>query len=306
MTGAEHLPQGIQVLERGWLSANNIVFSEGVTAVVDTGYWIHQAQTIALVCATLGPQALRLVLNTHLHSDHCGGNAALAQHFPESQLLIPPGQSRYVREWDPHALTYTPTGQHCPPFKFDGLLNSGAEVQLGTLKWQIHAAPGHDPHSVILFEPIHKVLISADALWENGFGVVFPELEGTQAFSEVAATLDLVEQLAPRVIIPGHGRVFTDWSTALDRARRKLDGFIKNPAKHAHHAAKVLLKFKLLEEQNVAFEDLRVWACSTSYFQMLHAFHFSETPHTAWIEELVDDLVRVNAASRSGKQVLNT
>lgn len=305
MTDAELLPPGIHVLERGWLSANNIVFSEGFTAVVDTGYWIHQAQTIALVRAILGPQELRLVLNTHLHSDHCGGNAALAHQYPESQLLIPPGQSRHVRKWDPHALTYTPTGQHCPPFKFDGLLNSGDEVQLGMLKWRIHAAPGHDPHSVILFEPIHQILISADALWENGFGVVFPELEGTQAFSEVAATLDLVEQLAPRVIVPGHGRVFTDVQSALSRARRRLDGFIQNPRKHAHHAAKVLLKFKLLEDQRMAFEDLRLWACSTSYFQTVHACHFSEIPHTAWIEQLVDDLVRVKAASRAGGQVIN-
>lgn len=305
MTHAAIYPAGVHVLERGWLSANNIIFSEGVTAVVDTGYWTHQAQTVALVRAALGQQALRFVLNTHLHSDHCGGNAALEQHYPESQLLIPPGQSRHVRDWDENALTYTPTGQHCPPFKFDGLLRSGEEVQLGTLKWQIHAAPGHDPHSVILFEPIHKMLISADALWENGFGVVFPELEGTQAFSEVAATLDLVEQLAPSVIIPGHGRVFKDWNSALDRARRRLDGFIQNPSKHAHHAAKVLLKFKLLEAQCMTFEDLRLWACSTSYFQTVHACHFSETPHTAWIEQLVDDLVRVNAALRSDGQVMN-
>jgi glyoxylase-like metal-dependent hydrolase (beta-lactamase superfamily II) len=305
MIQADLLPSGIHVLERGWLSANNIVFSEGVTAVVDTGYWIHQAQTIALVRSILGQQALRLVLNTHLHSDHCGGNAALAQQYPDSQLLIPPGQSRHVQEWDVNALTYRPTGQHCPPFKFDGLLNSGDEVKLGTLKWQIHAAPGHDPHSVILFEPIHKILISADALWENGFGVVFPELEGTQAFSEVAATFDLVEQLSPRVVIPGHGRIFVDWNSALNRARRRLDGFVQNPGKHAHHAAKVLLKFKLLEEQSMMFEDLRFWACSTSYFQMVHASHFSETPQATWIEQLVDDLVRVKAASRSGEQVMN-
>jgi glyoxylase-like metal-dependent hydrolase (beta-lactamase superfamily II) len=45
---------------------------------------------------------------------------------------------------------------------------------------------GHDPHSVILFEPVSRVLISADALWERGFGVIFPELEGVEAFDEVA------------------------------------------------------------------------------------------------------------------------
>jgi glyoxylase-like metal-dependent hydrolase (beta-lactamase superfamily II) len=36
------------------------------------------------------------------------------------------------------------------------------------------AAPGHDPDSVMLLDRHHGVLIYADALRENGFGVVFP------------------------------------------------------------------------------------------------------------------------------------
>jgi hypothetical protein len=35
--------------------------------------------------------------------------------------MIPPGLAAFVREWDPVALSYTPTGQQCPPFGFDGL-----------------------------------------------------------------------------------------------------------------------------------------------------------------------------------------
>jgi glyoxylase-like metal-dependent hydrolase (beta-lactamase superfamily II) len=305
MNHSRLLPPGIHVLERGWLSANNIVFADGVTAVVDTGYWTHQVQTVSLVSSVLGKQELCMVLNTHLHSDHCGGNAALADHYPDAQLLIPPGQSRHVQDWDANALTYVPTGQFCPPFRFNGLLNNNGELQLGELKWQIHSAPGHDPHSILLFEPTHRILISADALWENGFGVVFPELEGEQAFASVAATLDLVEFLKPLVIIPGHGRVFTDSRSALERARRRLDGFILNPHKHAQHAAKVLLKFKLLEVQQISIFDLKRWASSTPYFQLVHARHFLETPQAEWIEQLMDDLVRVNAAARADQHLIN-
>ena len=75
-------------------------------------------------------------------------------------------------------------------------------LTLANLTWQVHAAPGHDPHSVVLFQPDHRLLISADALWENGFGVVFPELDGEDAFDEVGATLDLIERLAPLTVIP--------------------------------------------------------------------------------------------------------
>ena len=48
------LPPDITVLERGWLSANNIVFGgRHGTAVVDTGYCSHADQTVALVQGAL-------------------------------------------------------------------------------------------------------------------------------------------------------------------------------------------------------------------------------------------------------------
>ena len=49
------------------------------------------------------------------------------------------------------------------------------------------------------------MLQQADALWELGFGVVFPELEGEQAFDAVPRTLNLIEALKAAVVIPGHG-----------------------------------------------------------------------------------------------------
>jgi glyoxylase-like metal-dependent hydrolase (beta-lactamase superfamily II) len=300
------LPTGMRVFERGWLSANGILFEgpEG-TALVDTGYASHSAQTVALVQAALGTKPLARILNTHLHSDHCGGNAALQQVFPEVSTLIPPGQARFVRDWDPVALTYSPTGQQCPAFRFDGLLQPGATVTLGSRRWQIHAAPGHDPHSIILFEPESGLLLSADALWENGFGVIFEELEGEAAFREVAATLALIEQLAPRAVVPGHGRVFTDVVRALAVARARLEAFERDPRKHARHAAKVLLKFKLLEVQQVVESDLQRWVASTPYFGLVHRRFFAPTGMGQWTAELIAELERNGAARRSGEDIFN-
>lgn len=300
------LPPGIQILERGWLSANNVVFRTGVRAVVDTGYWTHQEQTLQLIKDALCGAELDVVVNTHLHSDHCGGNLALKKHYPVAKLFIPKGLSKHVSEWDAEALTYGPTGQHCPPFMFDDVLHAGAELQLGDMAWEVHSAPGHDPHSVILFQRAHRILISADALWKNGFGVVFPELEGERAFAEVEMTLNLIEELAPRVVIPGHGAVFTDVTSALERARRRLLGFVNDPRKHALHAAKVLVKFKLLELQEMTEESLNQWVGATQYFQLIHQRHFSSDSLASWVRQLVDDLVRSDAAIRSGPRILNS
>ena len=300
------LPNGIQVFERGWLSSNNILFlGSASSALVDSGYSTHAELTTGLVSAALQQRPLDLLLNTHLHSDHCGGNAALQGNYPELQTLIPPGHASLVSSWDPVALNYVPSGQHCPRFKFDGLLLPGTDIQLADTAWQIHAAPGHDPHSVILFEPQSRTLISADALWEKGFGVVFPELDGETAFDEVAATFDLIERLDPRWVIPGHGPVFRYRAEVLAYARERLNAFVKNPERHAHHAVKVLLKFKLLEQQQLPFADFVEWAANTRYLQLIHQRFVPSVPIDQWMEQLTQELVRSAVARIDGDRVYN-
>ncbi|OJU92643.1 MAG: MBL fold metallo-hydrolase [Burkholderiales bacterium 66-5] len=290
------LPPEMTVFERGWLSANNILFTgTGDTAVVDTGYHTDAAETVALVERALGDRPLARILNTHLHSDHCGGNAALQARWPGARTAIPPGQLAQVRDWDPVALSYEPTGQFCPRFHVDAVLQPGTETVLGGRGWRIHAAPGHDPHAVVLFQPDLRLLISGDALWENGFGVVFPELEGEHAFAQVAATLDLIESLAPATVIPGHGRVFDDVPGALARARARLAGFEADPAKHALHAAKVLLKYKLIEWRTQPLDDAYAWLSRTAYFQCVHQRFFGATDRRAWFGQLVQSLARSGA-----------
>ncbi|APW41666.1 MBL fold metallo-hydrolase [Rhodoferax saidenbachensis] len=300
------LPAGITVFERGWLSSNNILIQgAGHAALIDSGYCTHAEQTLALVGHALQERPLDLLLNTHLHSDHCGGNAALQAAYPMLQTLIPPGHAEQVRVWDASALTYEATGQQCPRFRFDATLQPGTEIDLGGTPWQIHVAPGHDPHSVILFEPASRTLVSADALWERGFGVVFPELDGQDAFDEVAATLDVIERLQPALVIPGHGAPFADAPTAIAFARQRLNGFVQNPAKHLQYAAKVLLKFKLLEQQQMEQDALLAWAQGTPYFATTFAKHFASQPFAEAAGQLVQDLVRSGAATVQGTVVYN-
>lgn len=300
------LPPGVLMLERGWLSSNTVVVrGSSDAALIDSGYWSHSAQTLELVAGVLGELPPAVLVNTHLHSDHCGGNSALQQRYPNLRTWIPPSLAAAVRDWDPVALTYEPTGQVCPRFDFDGVLVPGTVVSLGDLRWHVHAAPGHDPHSVILFEPHSRTLVSADALWENGFGVVFPELEGADAFDEVAATLDLIEQLAPRVVLPGHGRVFADVAGALERARSRLRAYLESPVRHATHAAKVLLKFKLLEVQRARVDDFANWAESAAYFRMIHQRWFVRMPLREWLFTLLEELVRSGVATRDTDFIAN-
>lgn len=299
---------GVTVFERGWLSSNNVLIQGTTsTALVDSGYCTHAEQTLALVRDALQGKPLDLLLNTHLHSDHCGGNAVLQSAFRELQTWIPPGQAESVTTWDPVALTYEPTGQACPAFTYQALLRPGHTIQLGNATWEIHAAKGHDPHSIVLFEPNTRVLISADALWEHGFGIVFPELEGIDAFDEVAATFNLIERLNPQTIIPGHGPVFETVSGALMRARSRLDQFVKNPEQHRRHALKVLIKFKLLEWQSVKWTDLMYWYSKTPYIAFIEQRSSSSTldDMESSLESLVNELASRQALRKEGDHLFN-
>lgn len=304
MSASTLLPAGMTVFERGWLSSNNILIcGKHSTALIDSGYNTHATQTQLLVEQALGERPLDLLVNTHLHSDHCGGNAMLQKRYPALKTHIPPGLSESVRNWDPTALTYTPTGQHCPQFSFDAVLVPGRDIVLGDGTWQVHAAPGHDPHSIVLFEPTSRILVSADALWEHGFGVVFPELEGDDAFAHVGATIDVIESLDPRLVIPGHGAPFTDVAKSIAVARKRLDAFLNHPADHVTYAVKALLMFKLLEFQKIELPALISWAQSTPFFCAIHARNFPTVDSSEWVAGLVATLVKSGAAAREGLMI---
>ncbi len=294
------LPACMQVFERGWLSSNNVLFT-GLeeTALVDSGYLTHAPQTLALVRHALQGRPLDRLLNTHLHSDHCGGNALLQASYG-CHTAIPAQEAAWVAAWDEEALSYRATGQQCARFTFDTTLAPGDTLPLGGLYWEVLAAPGHDPHALLLFCAQEGVLISGDALWENGFGVIFPELAGEPGFAEVGATLDLIATLDARVVVPGHGAVFEDVAGALDRAHGRLDYLSGDPVRNAENAVKVLLKFLLLERRELALESLPALLAAIPLVERVRAHYLSRSA-----EELAQwaaaALVRAGAARIEGR-----
>ncbi len=247
------LPPSLRFLERDWLSSNQIVGIDGNEAtVIDTGYAKHAALTVELVRHVLVETGAKLtrVVNTHLHSDHCGGNRALVDAFG-CTITIPQASAQDVDAWDESRLTFAATGQYCPRFGYDATLRPGDMLRLGGLDWDVHAAPGHDPKSLIFHCERERLLISADALWENGFGVLFPEIEGESGFDEQQAVLELIARLRVDRVLPGHGRMFDDVDAALTRAHAKLEAMRSDRERHARHALKVLVKFLLLDAERI-------------------------------------------------------
>jgi len=289
------LPRSIRVLERGWLSSNNVVLYDDADTgtVVDTGYVTHGAQTVALVQHALEGRRLTRLVNTHCHSDHIGGNAALARAFG-CTIAIPAGEARNVADWDTEALHLDGFGQRCERFAFDSTIVAGDTLTMGGLDWQALAAPGHDMDSLVLYAPEARLLISADALWENGFGVLFPELYGEPGLAATRATLDRIAALDVATVIPGHGAVFSGVAAALERAYGRLEAFERDPERVARNAFRALVVFHLLDRQAAHMEEIAMLLENASFFVMLNQRSYRLAPG-ALARKLVGELVATGA-----------
>jgi glyoxylase-like metal-dependent hydrolase (beta-lactamase superfamily II) len=292
------LPETIRVIERGWLSANNIVLhGRSDAVVVDSGYGAHAPQTLALIERALAGKRLSRLVNTHCHSDHMGGNAAIQKRYA-CPTSIPEGEAPLIDRWDEQALILAIADQRAERFRYDDTFRDGDTLEMGGLTWQVISAPGHDTHAVMFYSPEARVLISGDALWENGFGVVFPQLFGREtALAETRATLEAIARLEVDTVIPGHGRPFGEVGAALERAFYRLEGYEEDITRLARHCAKVMLSFSLLEKRSMPLEGLPAYVARVPILAELNSRYLRMTP-AAMAEWLVKELERAGAARR--------
>ena len=292
------LPASMLVLERGWLSANNILFFDGDKAtLVDSGYVTHAEQTVELVHNALAGRQLNRLLNTHSHSDHIGGNAALKEAF-DCEIIVPAGLHAVIAEWDKDALLLSPLGQQSARFQHDRLISANDEVEMGGLNWQALAVPGHDMEALAYYNPEKRILISGDALWENGFGVIFPELLGeADGLTSTQETLEMLSRLPIDMVIPGHGRPFSTVDAAFDRAFRRLSNFRNNIGRLAWHAIKVIVSFAMIERQRLPQDDFPAFVFSLPFAMDVNA-RFLNLSREALVSGVERQLLLVNALRR--------
>jgi glyoxylase-like metal-dependent hydrolase (beta-lactamase superfamily II) len=300
------LPDSLRVIERGWLSSSNILAFDGDTAtLVDSGYVGNAEQTLALVREALGGRRLTRLINTHSHSDHIGGNAAVQRAFG-CEILIPAGIEEHITAWDEEALLLTPARQRGDRFRHDGVVRPDEEFAMGGLTWRAHHAPGHDMEALVFHCEQHRVLISGDALWREGFGIVFGEVLGKPgALRATRETLDMIGRLTVDVIIPGHGAPFDDVGPALERAYKRLAAFEQDPAKMARNAIKACMTFNLLDLGRLPRGELESYVASVPFFRDVGAtvLGMQADALAGW---LYDELLRAKAIVVEGEFIVPT
>ena len=304
--GTPGLPSSIHVIERGWLSSNNVLLYDGNQAtLIDSGYVGHAPRTVELVKSALAGCRLARLINTHSHSDHIGGNAALQREFG-CAILIPAGIEEHIANWDEQALLLTPAAQRGDRFRHDGVLRPGETLRMGGLDWRAHAAPGHDMDALVFHCPAARLLISGDALWEDGFGIIFGELLGQPgALAATRETLDMIAGLDVATVIPGHGKPFSDVRAALARAYQRLAAFEADPGRMARNGIKACFIFNLLDMQGLPLAELEPYLASVPFFREVGACHLGmDVPAlAAW---LLSELKKAGAVEERDGRLLPT
>lgn len=300
------LPPQVRVLERGWLSSNNILFMEGERAtLVDSGYVSHAPQTLELVRHALDGRQLSRIINTHSHSDHIGGNAALQKEFG-CGITVPAGIAEAVAVWDEDFLMLRPSGQRGAPFRHDAVLHPEEQFELSGLTWRAIKAPGHDMEALVFYCESKRLLISGDALWRDGFGIQFAEVMGQAAgLAATRTTLEAIGRLAVDVVIPGHGAPFTEFDDAMERAMKRVAAFEEDPSRMARNALKACFTFNLLELRRLHRDRLAEYLSGIPFFHDVGVRLLRQSPE-ALAEWLLEELIQARVVELRENYIVAT
>ncbi len=291
------LPPQVRVIVRDWLNANHILFTgRDCTALVDSGYGRDADVTLSRVSAALAGRPLDWLVNTHCHSDHMGGNAAVRRAH-ECRLSIPVGEAPLIEAWDEHTLWLSYADQRCERFAFDDTVSPGDVLDWGDLKWRAIAAPGHDMGALMFHCEEERLVITGDALWENGFGVLLPGPDREQRLAATRATLEAISNLDVHTVIPGHGAPFSGVEAALERSLRRLEAFERDELRMARHVLKVMFVFSLLDRRRLPLSQIPDYLATVPLYADFNARYF-QLNDAALAEMIVGELERSKVVAK--------
>jgi len=148
-----------------------------------------------------------LILNTHGHPDHIGGNEAIKTAFPAAPLVIGVNEARLLT--DPDANLSAPFGLPIVSPEADRLVREGDVVEAADIRLEVLDVPGHSPgHVVYLCREEPPVLFGGDVLFRGGIGRY--DLPGSNGPLLLQGIRSKIFTLPPTTVVyPGHGPATT-------------------------------------------------------------------------------------------------
>ena len=190
--------------EKGMLDSNTYVVKGSPGVVIDPGSpQFLPALIQELQKDGIKPEDIGIIVNTHLHGDHCWANEDFKK-VSGARILCHPRQKEF---WDMSVID-TARFFNLPPleFKEDGYLDD-TNLDAGDMEFELIPSPGHSPDSICFYCRKAKILICGDVIFNQNTGRV--DLPGGNA-DELKQSIENLSKLPIDYLLPGHMDILTD------------------------------------------------------------------------------------------------
>jgi len=200
----------------GWQKPFFYLLGKENLVLIDAGY--QEGNTISKISRVLAPASGRLktLILTHGHTDHSGAVKEIKENFHPKVIAHQLEKGIFQRRNLESAV--------------DQWINGDYELESELGRLRIINTPGHSPGHICLYLETEGILFSGDLIVGEGTSFVGPP-DGDM--SEYLASLQAVQKLRTRMILPGHGPVIT-------QPEKHLQDLIEHRALREYQILKIL------------------------------------------------------------------
>jgi hydroxyacylglutathione hydrolase len=219
--GRRDPPDWLAFLEPNYPGANMVLLQGEHPIVVDTGFGSNLPETEELLRgAGSVSEELALIVNTHYHCDHVGGNSGLqrrygtpiAAHRWDADLANRRDREVRSAEW---------LHQPVESYRVDRPLSGGDEIKTGSVSLRLLHTSGHTLGHISLYEPEERVLILGGAVHKDDVAWINPFREGVGVLHKTLETLDKLVNLPVDRAYSGYGPAIDNLAGTIQGARQR-------------------------------------------------------------------------------------
>ncbi len=171
-------------------------------AIVDCGALFPQEEERIEAFVNDNNLKVKYILNTHLHLDHCFGNAWAARRYGILPMAHEEDETLLARMGEQARMFGLPFEVRTE--KLGGYLKDGDVLTLGENRIEVIHTPGHSRGGLCFYIPSAGWLISGDSLFEGSIGRT--DLEGGSYATLIKSITERLMALPEdTVVYPGHG-----------------------------------------------------------------------------------------------------
>jgi len=188
--------KGIHVLG-GADQDSNIYLIDG-EVLIDAGTGLYFSEIKKEIEGISNPDDIRLLVNTHHHFDHTGGDKKF-RDWLKCEIAIHNADKNQLESGNTLAELF---GAMPRIVTTDKILRQGLFIKTKNFNFEVLHTPGHTPGSICLFDNAKKILISGDTLFADSIGRTdMPD----GSSDEMLESLKKLDTYQINTLLPGHG-----------------------------------------------------------------------------------------------------